>query len=106
MTNFATLTRLAAVLVLVWTMPGMSVGAEADTLATGVAPTTSRSQGANANTNGRLVCKSEKVLGSHIRKKVCKTQGQIDAEREASTRFLGNIHGTAGINSGQSESGG
>ena len=32
----------------------------------------------------KLICKKEPVIGSNIPKRVCRTQAQIDAEREAS----------------------
>ncbi len=34
----------------------------------------------------KLICKREKQIGTHFKKKVCRTQAEIDAMREASKR--------------------
>jgi len=35
-----------------------------------------------------LICKRERVTGTHIAKKVCRTRQQVEAEREAAEHFM------------------
>ena len=44
----------------------------------------------------KLICKSEHVTGSNLRRKVCRTQAQIDADKEASDQLLHDMNTHAG----------
>jgi hypothetical protein len=44
----------------------------------------------------RLVCKQEPVIGSNIKRKVCKPQSQIDEERDAARQGLNDLNKSAG----------
>lgn len=44
----------------------------------------------------KVVCRREEVLGSHFRKTVCKTQGEIDDERRAAQDAMGAGRGLVG----------
>lgn len=46
-----------------------------------------------------LVCKRERVIGSHIRKRTCRTRAQIEAEREATQKAIEDLSKTRGPNS-------
>ena len=35
-----------------------------------------------------LICKRERLTGTHIAKKVCRTRQQVEAEREAAEQFM------------------
>jgi hypothetical protein len=48
----------------------------------------------------KLVCKQEPVIGSNIKKRVCKTQSQIDEERDASRQSLNDLNQHAGRQQG------
>ena len=50
----------------------------------------------------KLICKKEKVLGSNIKKRTCRTQAQIDALRAASQEHMSEVRilGTGSINPG------
>jgi len=47
----------------------------------------------------KLICKREKILGSNRTQKVCKTQSQIDAEKEGARRFGQQIRNATGVKS-------
>ena len=44
----------------------------------------------------KLICKRENVTGSNLRRKVCRTQAQIDADKEASDQLLHDMNTHAG----------
>ena len=44
----------------------------------------------------KLVCKQEPVIGSNIKKRVCKPQSQIDEERDAARQGLNDLNKSAG----------
>jgi hypothetical protein len=48
----------------------------------------------------KLVCKQEPVIGSNIKKRVCKTQSQIDEERDAARQGLNGLNQSAGRQQG------
>lgn len=54
----------------------------------------------NKKKKSPLICKREKVSGSHMRKKVCRTQEEIDAQREADQRSIRDINPAGGITPG------
>jgi len=47
-----------------------------------------------------LICKREKVTGSNFPRKVCRTQEQIDAQREADQKSIRDINPAGGIGPG------
>jgi hypothetical protein len=49
---------------------------------------------ATANPEEQIVCRREQVHGSNLRKKVCRTQAQIDAELENSREAMDRLHRT------------
>src|SRR4029077_9580258 len=59
-------------------------------------------QPAKSDSTDKLVCKSEPVIGSNIKKKTCKTQKQVDEEREASQSSMGELSRQQGRASGGS----
>ncbi len=59
-------------------------------------------QPAKSDGTDKLVCKSEPVIGSNIKKKTCKTQKQVDEEREASQSSMGELSRQQGRGSGGS----
>jgi hypothetical protein len=42
---------------------------------------------ASASEN-KIICTSEKIIGSHFTKRVCRTAGQIKIEQEATRRLI------------------
>jgi hypothetical protein len=44
----------------------------------------------------KLVCKQEPVIGSNIKRRVCKSQSQIDEERDAARQGLNDLNKSAG----------
>jgi hypothetical protein len=44
----------------------------------------------------KLICKRETVTGSNLRKKVCRTQARIDADKQASDQLMHDINMHAG----------
>lgn len=44
----------------------------------------------------KLVCKQEPVIGSNIKRRVCKSQAQIDEERDAARQGLNDLNKSAG----------
>ncbi len=64
------------------------------------APVTPSAQTQNTSDRSKVVCTRESVMGSNIKKKVCRTQVQIDDQREASQKVLDDL------NSSQTRSGG
>ena len=48
----------------------------------------------------KLVCKQEPVIGSNIKKRVCKTRSQIDEERDAAHQSLNDLNQNAGRQQG------
>ena len=44
----------------------------------------------------KLVCKQEPVIGSNIKRRVCKPQSQIDEERDAARQGLNDLNKSAG----------
>lgn len=47
----------------------------------------------------RLICKRQRVVGSHVPRTVCKTEAQLAAEREAMERSVGTRRPMTGYNS-------
>ena len=47
----------------------------------------------------KLICKRQRVVGSHVPKTVCKTESQLAAEREAMDRAVGTRRPMTGYNS-------
>lgn len=45
-----------------------------------------------------LVCKRERVVGSHIAKRTCRSRAQVEAERELSKQTMGELEKTGGPN--------
>jgi hypothetical protein len=45
-----------------------------------------------------LVCKRERVVGSHIPRRTCRTRAQVQAERELSKQAMGELEKTGGPN--------
>jgi len=41
-----------------------------------------------APVRNRIVCRSERVTGSHFRQRICRTQSQIEADQEAARELL------------------
>ena len=55
---------------------------------------------ASAGSPDDVICTREKVTGSHFSRKVCRTRGEIEAEREAHQRALDRVNSTGfGANS-------
>ena len=46
----------------------------------------------------RLICKRQRVVGSHVPRTVCKTESQLAAEREAMDRAVGTRRPMTGYN--------
>ena len=46
----------------------------------------------------RLICKRQRVVGSHVPRTVCKTEAQLAAEREAMDRAVGTRRPMTGYN--------
>ena len=55
---------------------------------------------AKSNDDGKLICKQEPVTGSNIKKKTCRTQKQLDEQREASKGMMNGINQGQGRNNG------
>jgi invasion protein IalB len=48
----------------------------------------------------KVVCKSEKVTGSSIKKRTCRTQEQAAQQQRDSQEYLNKVQGSAGVNGG------
>lgn len=48
----------------------------------------------------KVVCKTEKVTGSSIKKKTCRTQEQAVQDHRQSQEYLDKVQGSAGVNGG------
>ena len=46
----------------------------------------------------KMVCKRERVTGTHIRQRVCRSQAQIDAEREDTQRAVRGTSAAGALN--------
>lgn len=57
-------------------------------------------EAAKSNDDGKLICKQEPVMGSNIKKKTCRTQKQLDEQREASKGMMDGINQGQGRNNG------
>jgi invasion protein IalB len=57
-------------------------------------------EAAKSNDDGKLVCKQEPVMGSNIKKKTCRTQKQLDEQREASKGVMESINQAQGRSNG------
>jgi hypothetical protein len=44
----------------------------------------------DADSDQRLVCRRERQTGSHMKRRVCRTVAQIEAEREDAAEFIRN----------------
>jgi hypothetical protein len=55
---------------------------------------------AKSDSADKLICKREAVMGSNIKKKTCKTQRQIDEERQASQGMMDDLSRQQGRNNG------
>ncbi len=55
---------------------------------------------AKSNDDGKLICKKEPVMGSNIKKKTCRTQKQLDEQREASKSMVNGVNQGQGRNNG------
>jgi len=56
---------------------------------------------ASAESPDDVICRREKVTGSHFARKVCRTRAQIEAEREAHQQALQRVNSTGfGANGG------
>src|SRR3954471_10120012 len=51
---------------------------------------------AKSNYANKQVCRMEPVMGSNIKKKICKTQAQIDAERESAQGSMNELNRSKG----------
>jgi len=58
-----------------------------------IGPTQAAAKSAYSN---KQICHLEPVAGSHIKKKICRTQEQIDAERESSQGSMSNLNNAKG----------
>ena len=58
------------------------------------------SQKADKKKPGGLICKRERVSGTHLRKKVCRSQEQIDAQREQDQRSIRDINPSGAVTPG------
>jgi len=71
----------------------------ADETGTGEAPTdrVGKTEAAvKQDYSQKLICTREHVTGSNLRRKVCRTQAQIDADKEASDQLLHDMNTHAG----------
>ena len=50
--------------------------------------------------SSKVVCRQEPVMGSIIKKKTCRTQQQMDEEREASRQSMNDLNKSTGQTSG------
>ncbi len=50
--------------------------------------------------SNKLVCTTEPVMGSNIKKKTCRTQQEIDEERQAARHMLNDLNQVKGRNYG------
>ncbi|HTO57399.1 MAG TPA: hypothetical protein VMJ74_06370 [Pseudomonadales bacterium] len=82
----------AVLLALAW-----SIRAAAEESVDEANPTQSAAQSAY---NSKPICKSERVIGSNIPKRVCRTQAQIDAERAASQEHMKDVNSQIGRQTG------
>ena len=48
----------------------------------------------------KVICKSEKVTGSQIKKRTCRTQQQAAEDHRASQEYLDRVQGSQGVNGG------
>jgi predicted secreted protein len=53
----------------------------------------------------KLVCKSEKVTGSQIKRRTCRTQDQSAQDHRASQEYLDRVQGATGVNGGTAAGG-
>ena len=60
---------------------------------------TQASEEKNNDSKNGLVCKVEEITGSHVRKRVCYTQRQIDRQQEAAQEALRRSSGGVPSNS-------
>lgn len=74
----------------------LALGEEGGTLGAATDRLPPTQAAAQENYSKKLICKRENVTGSLVRKKVCRTQAQIDADQEASAQFLHDINQNAG----------
>jgi hypothetical protein len=54
----------------------------------GSAPAATDAKKATAQDDNKMICETERPVGSNIPKRVCRTQAQIDREREAAQKQL------------------
>jgi len=52
---------------------------------------------ATANPEEQVICTRERVKGSNLRKKVCRTQAQIDADLESSRETMDRLRRTDNV---------
>lgn len=55
---------------------------------------------AKSSDDAKLICKQEPVMGSNIKRKTCRTQKQLDEQREASKGMMNGINQGQGRNNG------
>ena len=51
--------------------------------------------------NTKKICTRERVTGTHFRQRICRTQAQIDARKEADERMLNDIQINGGAAGGR-----
>ena len=81
---------------------GMSITAMA-TAAEPIDPTVSSPTQAAAKSayHNQLICKTKTVVGSYIPKRICKTQAQLDADRERAQRALREVQAPHPVSGGE-----
>lgn len=53
----------------------------------------------------KVICHSEKVTGSQIKKRTCRTEAQAAQDHRASQEYLNRVQGSAGVNGGTAAGG-
>jgi hypothetical protein len=74
--------------------PASATSATSARPATTVTPVTVTAKAPDAN---KIVCRDEEVVGSRMSKRVCRTQGQIDAQQKAADEFFRQVQDSNGL---------
>ena len=90
-----TVLRGAAILLCAAMCPS-ALGGETGTAETATDRIGKTDAAAKQDYSRKLICTRENVTGSNVRRKVCRTQAGIDADKEASDQFMRDMNRNAG----------
>jgi len=85
----------ALVLSLLFTLIGCGIAHAQD-----AAPEPPAAQSDKTPSSSKMICRQQPVTGSIIKKKTCRTQQQMDEEREASRQSMNDLNKSTGQTNG------